>query len=147
MKDIRHIISYDSYVTYNLSHRLILLKIIKTPEEAEILWKIASPLIGEYLNVEGSTFIWMGLTLKSGKGWHTIVDDKNVQNLILSKWNNAISNDHGDIKVLMGRYQVQVSNFLFNIDKAFICAHLQRDFYGAHFSLFQSTRRKRAPSE
>ena len=129
-----------------MSHRLILLKIVKTPEEAEILWKIASPLIGEYLNVEGSTFIWMGLTLESG-GWHTIVDNKNVQNLIVSKWNNAISNDHGDIKVLMGRYQVQVSNFLFNIDKAFICAHLQRDFYGAHFSLFQSTRRKRAPSE
>ena len=95
------------------------MKIIKTSEEAEVFWQIASPLIEEYENEnmmgDNSNFIWMGFRLRSG-GWKTI-NNYNVQNLVVSKWNNAISNDHGgvpnsDLRLLMGRYQVEVSNFI-----------------------------------
>ena len=98
---------------------MILLKIIKTSEEAQVFWQIASPLIEEYEeeNMIGGNgnFIWMRFRLRSD-GWNTI-DHYNVQILVESKWNHAISNDHGgvsnsDLRLLMGRYQVEVSNFV-----------------------------------
>ena len=92
----------------------IFLKIIKTAEEVDIFWRIASPLIGEYVDEEYSTFIWMGGTLLSS-GWATIMDNHNIQSLVVSKWIDGISNDpwglsNSDKRLLMGRYKVEVSN-------------------------------------
>ena len=90
------------------------MKIIKTAEEVDIFWRIASPLIGEYQEHEYSTFIWMGGKLLAS-GWATIVDNHNIQPLVVSKWIDGISYDHGglsnsDKRLLMGRYKVEVSN-------------------------------------
>ena len=90
------------------------MKVIKTAEEVDIFWRIASPLIGEYEDEEYPTFIWMGGKLL-GSDWATIMDDHNIQPLVDSKWIDGISNDHGflahsDKRLLMGRYKVEVSN-------------------------------------
>ena len=96
--------------------------IIKTSEEARVFWQIASPLIEEYKDEKpdmlqpgvNSNFIWMGFRLRSGD-WKTI-DNHNVQNLVVSN-SDIISSPHGgesnsDHRLLMGRYQVEVSNFI-----------------------------------
>ena len=89
------------------------MKVIKTAEEVDIFWRIASPLIGEYEDEEYSTFIWMGGQHLSS-GWATMYNH-DIQALVASKWIHGTSNDHGglsmsDERLLMGRYKVEVSN-------------------------------------
>ena len=90
------------------------MKVIKTAEEVDIFWRIASPLIGEYEDEEYPTFIWMGGHQLSS-GWATIMDNHNIQSLVVSKWIYGTSDDHGGLpmsekRLLMGRYKVEVSN-------------------------------------
>ena len=87
-------------------------KIVKTAEEVDIFWRIASPLIGEYVAHEYQTFIWMGIEFKD-TDWYTL-NNENVENLVNSKWEVGTSDDHGanfqeNLRILMGRFQVEGS--------------------------------------
>ena len=90
---------------------------IKTAEEVDIFWRIASPLIGEYVAHEYQTFIWMGIEFKD-TDWYTL-NNENVENLVNSKWEVGTSDDHGanlSLRILMGRFQVEGSKIQINVD-------------------------------
>ena len=103
------------YGSYSMSHTVwckYFLNTIKTAEEVDIFWRIASPLIGEYVAHEYQTFIWMGIEFKD-TDWYTL-NNENVENLVNSKWEVGTSDDHGanfqeNLRILMGRFQVEGS--------------------------------------
>ena len=83
----------------------------KTKEEADIIWQIASPLIGRYENAgESLSFIWVGIYFNvTSDEWRT-VNEENVNDVVLANWDQTrspISSNNEPLgKLLMGRYQV-----------------------------------------